>query len=122
MFETDLEPQLPSPNQLMYKILIKNKKIRSLDNDANQFRNNNSIVRHLHRSSNASTVAGTTANEEVTTTTTTADDEFIEYDEFYEDLDEDELELKSNELTRVIIYVDRKKRNEHFLGVELEFE
>jgi len=41
MFDSDYEPKLPSPEQLKYKILIKNKKIVLPDTDANRLRNNN---------------------------------------------------------------------------------
>jgi len=40
MFDSDYEPKLPSPEQLKYKILIKNKKIVLPDTDANRSRNN----------------------------------------------------------------------------------
>lgn len=43
MFDTDCEPQLPSPSQLKYKILIKNKKIAP--SEANRFKNNNSSTK-----------------------------------------------------------------------------
>lgn len=45
MFDTDYEPQLPSPSQLKYKILIKNKKIVPLESEANRLKNNNSSTK-----------------------------------------------------------------------------
>lgn len=45
MFDSDNEPQLPSPNQLKYKILIKNKKISPLESEGNRTKNNNSSTK-----------------------------------------------------------------------------
>lgn len=108
MFESDYEPQLPSPSQLKYKILIKNKKIASVDTDGNRTRNVNSLAKSSqgvvsstaghhanigpHRSS--STSAGTTTNDDVITIVEEEDDdENDDDDEDYDD--EDELDLKS---------------------------
>lgn len=45
MFDSDYEPQLPSPSQLKYKILIKNKKIAPLESEKNRMKNNNSSTK-----------------------------------------------------------------------------
>lgn len=124
MFDSDHEPQLPSPSQLKYKILIKNKKIASLETDGNRFRNNNSVANNSlakcsqatkssvaghgnnfgpHR--NSSTSAGTMSSMGTTTSamTTTNDDviavveeEDDEFDDDLDDEDEDDLDFKSN--------------------------
>ncbi|XP_050438662.1 uncharacterized protein LOC126844474 isoform X2 [Adelges cooleyi] len=51
MFDSDYTPQLPSPNQLKYKILIKNKKIQPKNNN-NQSKSSDHST---HRSSSTST-------------------------------------------------------------------
>lgn len=108
MFESDYEPQLPSPSQLKYKILIKNKKIASVDTDGNRMRNINNTAKSSqgiasstashhtnigpHRSS--STSAGTTTNDDVITIVEEEDDDDNDDDDEDYD-DEDELDLKS---------------------------
>jgi len=105
MFESDYEPHLPSPSQLKYKILIKNKKLAPLESDGSRSRTNNSIARSSqavshhsnigpHRSS--STSAGTTINDDIITVVEEEDDE-DNYEDDEEDDDEDEIEYKSND-------------------------
>lgn len=104
MFDSDYEPQLPSPSQLKYKILIKNKKLAPLESDGNRLRNNNNIMKSSqavshhsnigpHRSS--STSAGTTINDDIITVVEEEDDDDNE-DEDDDDDDEDEMDYKSN--------------------------
>ncbi|VVC34658.1 Hypothetical protein CINCED_3A005174 [Cinara cedri] len=102
MCDTDYEYQLPSPNQLKYKILIKNKKISSPDTEQGKLGKNNSLTKNAqagagqlascsstyagpHRSS--STSAGTMTNGEGVTNVTVE-----EYDEEEDELDEDDEE------------------------------
>lgn len=104
MFESDYEPHLPSPSQLKYKILIKNKKLAPLESDGSRLRNNNSITKSSsqavshhsnigpHRSS--STSAGTTTNDDIITV---VEDDYEENDDDDEEDDEDdEIEYKSS--------------------------
>lgn len=105
MFDSDYEPQLPSPEQLKYKILIKNKKIMLPDTETNRMRNANSstkssqIIGHhpnvgAHRSS--STSAGTTINDDIITVIEEEEDYDNYGDDEYDD-DDDELDFKSND-------------------------
>lgn len=114
MFDTDYDYQLPSPNQLKYKILIKNKKISFPEGEQPRVaKHNNSSTKTTqvgaghstpstsncavpHRSS--STSAGTMTNGDGITTVE-------EYEEDYYDLDdddEDDLEIKSNSAFRLL--------------------
>lgn len=108
MFDTDYEPKLPSPSQLKYKILIKNKKIPPTDIEVAKTKSNNSVTKSSqawssvvyshgyigpHRSS--STSAGTTTNDDMIIIVEEEDDYYNDDD--FEDYEyEAEFVFRSN--------------------------
>ncbi|ESO98394.1 hypothetical protein LOTGIDRAFT_114718, partial [Lottia gigantea] len=89
LFDADFsdDPQLPSPNQLKYKILIKNKKLRENDNPT--------VVKKTVIQSKTSSSTGTNYSE--TTSVNDFDDE--------DDEDEDEEEIADGGLLLIQIFV-----------------
>ncbi|KAK6186335.1 hypothetical protein SNE40_008388 [Patella caerulea] len=88
LFDSDYsdDPQLPSPNQLKYKILIKNKKLR--DND------NPTVVKKAQTQSKTSSSTGTNYSE------TTSVNDFDDEDD--EDEDEEEMADAAKDLRRSV--------------------
>lgn len=113
MFDTDYEYQLPSPNQLKYKILIKNKKISFPESEPLRFGKHNSSMKNAQGGAgqsipNTSTYAGPHRSSSTSAGTMTNGDGIItveEYDEEDDELDEDddeELDMKSNNAFRLL--------------------
>ncbi|XP_050529538.1 uncharacterized protein LOC126899057 isoform X2 [Daktulosphaira vitifoliae] len=113
MFDTDYEPQLPSPNQLKYKILIKNKKIASPGSDG-RLRTNNS----LNRSSQALMHHASLPPHRSSSTSAGTDDAIavVEEEEDDDDEDDDQDEYDEDDLDFNKIRIDKTGRIRHRFG------